>query len=49
MQRLSEIGIEFDTLTNQLLDEGLEKFVAPFDRLIDSLEERVSSLSRQTA
>ena len=49
MQRLSEVGIEFDALTNQLLDEGLEKFVAPFDRLIDSLEERASLLSRQTA
>ena len=49
MQRLSEVGIEFDALTNQLLDEGLEKFVTPFDRLIDSLEERVSLLSRKTA
>ncbi len=49
MQRLSEIGIEFDALTNQLLDEGLEKFATPFDRLIDSLEERASLLSRQTA
>ena len=49
MQRLSEVGIEFDDLTNQLLDEGIEKFVVPFDRLIDSLEERASLLSRQTA
>lgn len=44
MQRLEAVGIDFDDVTDTLLEEGVEKFVVPFDRLLESLEERLGSL-----
>lgn len=48
MERLEAIGIDFDQITAQLLDEGVEKFVVPFDRLLEGLGERVSALAAGT-
>ena len=48
MERLAKVGIDFDDLTRDLLNEGVEKFVAPFDRLLDSLKERSSLLAGHT-
>jgi transaldolase len=40
MNQLSEIGINIDTMTQQLEDEGVEKFNKPFDKLMEALEKR---------
>ena len=44
MERLAAVGIDFDDVTDTLLREGVEKFVVPFDRLLESLEQRLTSL-----
>jgi len=40
LRRLSEEGIDLDRATQQLEDEGVEKFVKAFDVLLNSLEEK---------
>ncbi len=40
MAALEEVGIDFDHVTAQLLHEGVEKFIAPYDRLMATLAER---------
>jgi transaldolase len=35
---LSSVGIDLDEVTQQLEDEGVEKFIAAFDQLMASLE-----------
>jgi transaldolase/glucose-6-phosphate isomerase len=43
--RLSELGIDLDKVTQQLEDEGVQKFIKPFDRLMDTLKkERAAAL-----
>jgi transaldolase len=37
MARLPELGISIDRVTQQLEDEGVEKFNKPFDNLMDTL------------
>jgi transaldolase len=43
MQRLPELGIDIDSVTRQLLIEGVEKFNQPFDKLMDVLDRQASS------
>ncbi len=46
-QRLESLGIDIDQVTQQLEDEGIEKFNKPFDLLMDALEhQRASILNR---
>jgi transaldolase/transaldolase/glucose-6-phosphate isomerase len=40
LERLSELGISIDKVTQQLEDEGVEKFNKPFDKLMETLKER---------
>lgn len=42
MERLAEIGIDLDEVTDRLLAEGVEKFAVPFDQLIESLGRRMA-------
>ncbi len=44
MDELEEAGIDFDHVTAQLLHEGVEKFTAPYDRLMATLAERRRAL-----
>lgn len=37
MERLAAAGIDFEAVTDALLSEGVEKFVTPHDRLLESL------------
>jgi len=37
LQQLPALGINLDKITQQLEDEGAEKFIKPFDKLMDSL------------
>ena len=44
--KLSELGIDLDDVTQQLEDEGIEKFNQPFDKLMQTLQkERSAALS----
>jgi transaldolase/glucose-6-phosphate isomerase len=36
---LKELGIDIDEVTQQLEDEGIEKFNKPFDDLMSNLEQ----------
>jgi transaldolase len=38
LDRLAELGIDLKAVTRQLEDEGVAKFIAPFDRLLQSIE-----------
>jgi transaldolase/glucose-6-phosphate isomerase len=47
LEKLSEVNIDLDKVTQQLEDEGVDKFVQPFDRLLDTLEkERAAALQK---
>lgn len=40
LERLPELGINLDSVTRQLEDEGVEKFNKPFDKLMETLAQR---------
>ena len=40
VERLSDLGINIDKVTQQLEDEGVEKFNKPFDKLMETLAKR---------
>jgi transaldolase len=40
LQHLAETGIDLDSVTEQLENEGIEKFIKPFDKLMQSLERK---------
>jgi transaldolase len=42
---LSEVGIDLDKVMDELLAEGIDKFVKPFESLTDSLTAKVNQLS----
>jgi len=47
MDRLREAGVDFDAVTWQLMNEGVQKFIAPFDQLLSTVaRERARSLRR---
>jgi len=41
---LPEVGIDIDQVTQQLEDEGVEKFNQPFDKLLDALEQKRAAI-----
>ena len=42
MERLPKLGISIDKVTQQLEDEGIKKFDAPFDKLMEALTKKSS-------
>jgi transaldolase len=40
LDRLPELGISIDNVTRQLEDEGVEKFIKPFDKLMETVAQR---------
>jgi transaldolase len=44
LERMTELGINIDTVTRQLEDEGVDKFNKPFDKLIETLAQRSQPL-----
>lgn len=42
LERLAELDIDLDEITQALEDEGVEKFVKPFDSLMGTLEQALS-------
>jgi transaldolase len=47
LRRLPELGISIDRVTQQLEDEGVEKFIQPFDTMLEALAERVPPMKGQ--
>jgi transaldolase/glucose-6-phosphate isomerase len=46
LDRLEEVGIDLDDVTETLQERGVEKFVNPFDALMEALDEKRSALLR---
>jgi transaldolase len=42
LKELEKLGINLEDVTNQLLDEGIEKFSRPYDNLIESIGEKIA-------
>jgi transaldolase len=40
LRRLGEVGIDLDAATQQLEDEGVQKFIKAFDQLMKALTEK---------
>lgn len=45
METLAEVDIDLDRVMAELLDEGIEKFIQPFESLMSSLENKVKQLA----
>lgn len=45
IETLPELGINLDQVMSELLDEGIDKFIKPFDSLMASLEQKVKQLT----
>jgi transaldolase len=45
LEQLRKIGIDLDCVTQQLEDEGIQKFIQPFGELIQSVAEKQEKLS----
>jgi transaldolase/glucose-6-phosphate isomerase len=45
---LPEVGIDLDDVTQQLEDEGVEKFIKPYDRLMDTLKNEIATADQET-
>jgi transaldolase len=43
--RLVQLGIDLEAVARQLEEEGVKKFVEPFDKLLASLEQRRQKLA----
>jgi transaldolase/glucose-6-phosphate isomerase len=47
LQRLPELGLDLRRLTQQLEDEGVEKFIRPYDSLMATLEDKRQAALRE--
>jgi len=41
LSELSEIGIDLKTITEKLENDGVEKFINSFDKLMDALKNKI--------
>jgi len=46
LQKLADAGIDMTDVTKTLLDEAIDKFVEPFDKLIDGLEDQMGKVGQ---
>lgn len=49
LERLAKLGIHIESVTQQLVAEGVQKFIDPYDALIEGLEARCASMRRRKA
>jgi transaldolase len=49
LRRLREVGIDLDAATQQLEDEGIQKFIKALDRLMNTLDEKRTAVRREPA
>ena len=47
LEKLADLGIDLDQVTDELLAEGVEKFARPFSDLMESIAEKVARLESQ--
>jgi transaldolase len=47
--KLAELGIDFNTITQQLQDDGVVAFTKPFDALRQSIADKKERLVQQSA
>lgn len=45
MAQLTDAGVNLDQIMDELLSEGVEKFVTPFDQLLNSIAEKRASIA----
>lgn len=45
LAKLNEVGIDFDQVTDDLQEEGVEKFVHPFRGMLQTLDEKVARVA----
>ena len=45
--RLADAGIDMTDVTRTLLDEGIEKFIEPFDKMIAGLEDQMAKVGQE--
>lgn len=48
LEAIAKIGIDFHLVTEQLLNEGIQKFIEPYDRLLDAINRKCSISEIQT-
>ncbi|MEW6332175.1 MAG: transaldolase, partial [Pseudomonadota bacterium] len=44
-ERLARLGIDLESVSRQLEEEGVRKFIEPYDKLLDALEQRRKKLA----
>jgi transaldolase len=44
LDQLAQVGMDLDSVTQELLDEGVEKFARPFESLMDTLTEEIERI-----
>jgi len=44
LSKLSELDIDLTQVTDRLVDEGVQKFIDPFDDLINALEKKIQKV-----
>jgi len=49
LQGLGEIGIDLDAVTQQLEDEGIQKFAKAFNQLMNALQMKRSATVREAS
>ena len=49
LERLSEVSISIDQVTQQLEDDGVAKFNKPFDQLMEALAQKCATAKRESA
>jgi transaldolase len=49
LERLPELGIDLEQVTQRLEDEGIQKFNQPFDKLLETLAKTAPSWSRESS
>jgi transaldolase len=45
LEQLETVNINLDDVTSQLVDEGIDKFVKPFDQLIEAIEKKTNEVA----
>jgi transaldolase len=45
MEDLGKIGVDMHRVTNELVEEGIQKFIQPFDKLLESLDRKRIALA----
>lgn len=46
LQNLKKVGIDLDFVTGQLVNEGIQKFIDPYDALMQSIEKKAKNLKK---